>query len=1218
MVFPPFNTDHSDHSKMNPRGGPRRRALLPTPAQPPNKNTLSPAEAEPEQTTDDPEQNTNEAAQYNGGDSSNRGVDLPRTHKNPFSVAATPHATPEKTKEPTNDPQPVAPSISLPSSVSPSTPEGSYYYRTVVDYMAFPLPDGIDPEVDDDDDSEINVDGDSNGEGDGTDESVDEDAEEGTMAMLAEIARAVEKVAEQHPPPQDTEMPSEKDVTPEESTQAPTSAPGLPLIDHNAHAIAETAALQAIANSSDMNSSDTSASESGPPVRFNSPKPARQRRTAFRRQWRSTHPKISSLERSARDAFMHASDDIVFVDDGINMNRLTRLAIGLGPKFVFPGQLRRREERMDLYITIAQLIGAQRSLSTARMAECQRMADLAFVEHFDQQGHAGIDDRENWTDVESVLAEAFSDAKRFLRNNPDIMVSESDKGKRVVVCLKSTWNALREKVLADGISKGVYTCEMAKLPLGMMWSELLEKQRKAIATKATDALRDITTNVNFYICGGSRTPTPADTIMHRRSPAMRQRMATLGPRQITAHGHSKLGLMMPPHDRFKADLYTLGRLRISIKVHKPIPYPARCIVTASDSIGKELEEYIHQFLKLFVIPLPHNNAEHGENAVPSFILYRDFIINNTNSVLDDIQRKQIPADHQMYTLDHTDMYTNVDLETALKIIDRDFDNTIGDRIAVPKELFVECVRFFMHHNSYFQAGGRIYKQAKGLTMGGKLSYILAEIVTANGLISAIKELYRTGVRISSLYKYVDDIFVTCNGSAMNHLSGRTNIDTIAATITRHLNGMGTTVANEQASDGIPSITYLDLSILRVPHPSKWNEQSLKTAWYRPAYKSARTINRFSAQPAQTKTNTVYEMIRRAVSNTSSDMLHCIGNQLHDVLTINGYSSSFIRTMMTKACKSCKKPHTGLINSLSAQPHTNTQTHSRPPTATAAVHSPRTVAVVHSPQAAAVVHSPRSTQSRPSQGTDQEANGNSSDAGSGGPRKRKLCDECGTRYRAHDATMHTCEVKRTYTVSTVATMSITPPLTTITTVAVERGPRIPRLGERISAPVVTGHDIEYMQCPHAEGLTERLRTIFAEYGIGTKLASPALQSPLFSLGKDPMSINETKYCTFGAPCFTCDTMVIGCTHANTLDDAIVIAQRQHVRGIIHDSQHTIAWDQVRVIKRHRTQAKAFHGHKLLRQLCGQGGENPPLRASILRVLSDAVEVSRMREPFEIDE
>lgn len=94
---------------------------------------------------------------------------------------------------------------------------------------------------------------------------------------------------------------------------------------------------------------------------------------------------------------------------------------------------------------------------------------------------------------------------------------------------------------------------------------------------------------------------------------------------------------------------------------------------------------------------------------------------------------RVPAGHKVYSIDFANMYSNLDVDRAYNIIQREYKDNIGQNTTRSAETFINTLDNILDINSTFTANNRIYKQAKGSPMGGKLSYAILEIITNDGI-----------------------------------------------------------------------------------------------------------------------------------------------------------------------------------------------------------------------------------------------------------------------------------------------------------------------------------------------------------------------------------------------------------------------------------------------------------------------------------------------------
>lgn len=113
----------------------------------------------------------------------------------------------------------------------------------------------------------------------------------------------------------------------------------------------------------------------------------------------------------------------------------------------------------------------------------------------------------NWTNtldpIQKTLYHAHRNTIRFLKQKPQIMVTEADNGKKPTVCLYSTYTEKMQDILDEGVKNGTYT-QYTKT------HQHATAKKTRILKEATSAYNDLIKNLNFYVQGGSRTATTQD------------------------------------------------------------------------------------------------------------------------------------------------------------------------------------------------------------------------------------------------------------------------------------------------------------------------------------------------------------------------------------------------------------------------------------------------------------------------------------------------------------------------------------------------------------------------------------------------------------------------------------------------------------------------------------------------------------------------------------
>lgn len=836
---------------------------------------------------------------------------------------------------------------------------------------------------------------------------------------------------------------------------------------------------------------------------------------------------LEGLTQEIKNSFTNYLKELVILDN-IKIDNHFKTILSLGPKFIFPTPINKNNDITGLLISATQLLSFHNFDNIIQSQECSKKFDEIFNDLIPTYCH------KSWLKTlnarQLYLHKGHQATIKYLKTRPDIHISEADKGKKVVICLQSTFNDKMNSLLEAGVRKGTYNAiiDPSKLTTQRLAAKILQ-----ITNKATTDYNKLRELINFFIQGGYIVPTQYLLDMHYRIKPSKCQHTYIRDNYIYTPGHRRLNLVLPKQGTLPTDNYVMARMRISIKTHKT-DYPVRPIIAAPNPIGKTMEDYIHKLLKLFITPTFHNQSQLPVESIVHVIQSKTFIIKNYQQVLDGIKNLSIPINHQLYTLDHVDMYTNVDLNQAIQIITRDFDMTIGERTLIPLELFIDAIKYLMHYNGFFIAQNNIYKQNKGLTMGGGLSYILSEIVTSDGLAKAVIDSISKGLQVTAIFKYVDDILIIMNGQDTDN-SGTRWINSLSNTITQHLNGMGTTHEVETPFLGYPSITYLNMRIIRTPNPSNKNKQNIQTIWYRPKYKSNRTIHGLSQQPQHLKDNTISELIKSALKTTSLPLQTYTIPTLYMICRDNCHPLHTFKRLTIKACESLKIPTEHIISSIDS-PELNITT-------------------------------PISL--KPSHNLPIPNNKNPN------TRKRGKCMKCLTKFRLPPTISHICKNQPT------AIPSIANPDPNVPTQLHHVSTHklfFPKVGERFNVLPQKDNGITHLIAPNVTNLSKQINKASFQSGIRTKLVHPSPRNPLFKTGKQPLSIPEKTLVSFIIPCNICPQPIFYTAIHHTISNIcpkLNIAHRQ-----ANNHNHSLNPDKIHILRTYSTKNKAHTGDKIL--------------------------------------
>ncbi|XP_073826795.1 uncharacterized protein [Musca autumnalis] len=224
--------------------------------------------------------------------------------------------------------------------------------------------------------------------------------------------------------------------------------------------------------------------------------------------------------------------------------------------------------------------------------------------------------------------------------------------------------------------------------------------------------------------------------------------------------------------RLKTEVATAPRIYGLPKIHKD-GYPLRPICSSINSPSIKLCKYIVSILK--------NLTKNSTYNIKDSVQFRDKVKNMT-----------INENEKMVSFDVVSLFPSIPVDLGLKIIEERWSD-IQQYTQIPKQLFLNIVKFCIKENRYFKYEEKIFKQKAGLPMGSPASPIIEDLVMESLLESSLGSL---STKPKILTKYVDDLFAIIRE------------DAIEETLTT-LNGFNRNIkfTLEEESDG--KIPYLD-------------------------------------------------------------------------------------------------------------------------------------------------------------------------------------------------------------------------------------------------------------------------------------------------------------------------------------------------------------------------------------------------------------------------
>lgn len=245
------------------------------------------------------------------------------------------------------------------------------------------------------------------------------------------------------------------------------------------------------------------------------------------------------------------------------------------------------------------------------------------------------------------------------------------------------------------------------------------------------------------------------------------------------------------HESVAENNRKIPKLFMIPKFHKR-PYKYRFIAGASSATTKKLSIDVNLCLKLIKkIHKGYCKTIYNRNGYNYF-----WSVDNSTEVLDKLSKVNNPS--SIHTYDFSTLYTNLPLDLVKKelfeMIDRYFDinerksnryiilnrffgsaqfGSLDKKDSYDREKLKTALEYLLF-NSYVKFGPYVFKQIKGIPMGGNASPLIADLFLANlefkymdKLVSSKSpENLRIAKKLSNNSRYIDDIAV-CNMGNIN-------------------------------------------------------------------------------------------------------------------------------------------------------------------------------------------------------------------------------------------------------------------------------------------------------------------------------------------------------------------------------------------------------------------------------------------------------------------
>jgi hypothetical protein len=301
-------------------------------------------------------------------------------------------------------------------------------------------------------------------------------------------------------------------------------------------------------------------------------------------------------------------------------------------------------------------------------------------------------------------------------------------------------------------------------------------------------------------------------------------------------------------------------LHATIKLHKhntPIRPIINWINAPAYKLAKYLTTTLHKHLQL---PYTYN-------------------VENTISLITDLQTIEINENTRLCSFDIENMYTNIPKSNLINVINNVLHNNQEVEDIIQTEI-INILKTITDQN-YFQFDLEHYKQCDGLAMGAPTSAILAETYIQNMEHTQIFQILKAQ-KIIAYFRYVDDILIIYdnNNTDINQtLNDFNNLQpTIKFTIEKEKN---------------ESINFLDLTIHR-------NKKQLQYSIYRKPTYTDIIIPKSSCHPHEHKMSGINYLINRLQTYPITDEAKDIErNTIKCILHNNEYDTKLMDKLSTQ-------------------------------------------------------------------------------------------------------------------------------------------------------------------------------------------------------------------------------------------------------------------------------------------------------------------------------
>lgn len=156
---------------------------------------------------------------------------------------------------------------------------------------------------------------------------------------------------------------------------------------------------------------------------------------------------------------MNAEKNTIVLDN-LKIPQLIRQLVGLGPKFMFPKQSETAAGSYIPLITAIEIVTADATRFNINKRILNQVKDNITKAYNSTDPDSVNDDNasrsEEDIEVRKFLIRGYKQCSRFLKENQHIIITETDKGRKSIICLKDTIIHKRQDFIDTQLNDNIY------------------------------------------------------------------------------------------------------------------------------------------------------------------------------------------------------------------------------------------------------------------------------------------------------------------------------------------------------------------------------------------------------------------------------------------------------------------------------------------------------------------------------------------------------------------------------------------------------------------------------------------------------------------------------------------------------------------------------------------------------------------------------------------